>query len=299
MDLHSPLHVAGKLDGPARLNAVAAGHLVHIVDQTSGRRFLVDSGASYSILPYKSAKPAKGPRMHGPSGQLIPCWGEQLQKLQFQGKIFPWSFLLAAVDFPILGVDFLRHYKLMLDISGNSLVDEQGKRFSTLSSSSPPTASVVTGMVRPYSPPAVILPPQATSPLGVQEVVGAVATSARPPQTASPLGVLEAVGAGSLSKASAAAVYRRILDEFPEVECAVKVLPPVAHDVVHHIVTTGPPIATRFRNWMERSWRRPGRSSSSWSGMVLYSGQLHHGPVLSTWYGKQTEAGDRAATSGD
>jgi hypothetical protein len=33
------LHLDGKLGGPGRLNAVAAGQLIHIPDQKSNRRF--------------------------------------------------------------------------------------------------------------------------------------------------------------------------------------------------------------------------------------------------------------------
>jgi hypothetical protein len=43
------------------------------------------------------------------------------------------------------------------------------------------------------------------------------------------------------------AAYSRLLGEFPAVVCASKRLPPVSHDVVHHIVTHGPPIASKFR----------------------------------------------------
>ncbi len=39
----------GKLVSRGRLNAVAPGPLVHIENQLSKRRFLVDTGASFSI----------------------------------------------------------------------------------------------------------------------------------------------------------------------------------------------------------------------------------------------------------
>jgi hypothetical protein len=43
------------------------------------------------------------------------------------------------------------------------------------------------------------------------------------------------------------AAYSRLLGEFPAVVCTSKWLPPVSHDVVHHIVTHRPPIASKFR----------------------------------------------------
>jgi hypothetical protein len=48
--------------------------------------------------------------------------------------------------------------------------------------------------------------------------------------------------AGKQNPAQMKAAYSRLLGEFPAVVCASKRLPPVSHDVVHHIVTHGPPI---------------------------------------------------------
>ncbi len=53
--------------------------------------------------------------------------------------------------------------------------------------------------------------------------------------------------AGKLNLAQMKAAYSRLLDEFPAVVCALKRLPPVSQDVVHHIVTHWPPIASKFR----------------------------------------------------
>ncbi len=38
-------------------------------------------------------------------------------------KAFSWSFFLAAVQFPIIGVDLLFHHWLLVDMAGNQLVD--------------------------------------------------------------------------------------------------------------------------------------------------------------------------------
>jgi hypothetical protein len=112
----------GKLDLQGCLNTLVPGSFVHIVDQLSNRRFLVDTCASYTIFPHTSTATPSGPRLRGAAGQLIPCWGEKT--LSFQGRRFSWTFLLAAVSFPIIGVDFLRHFKLMVDPAANALVDK-------------------------------------------------------------------------------------------------------------------------------------------------------------------------------
>jgi hypothetical protein len=93
------------------------------MDQLSNRRFLVDTGASFSVFPHSSASPPVGPALAGAAGQPIPCWGERQFRLSFNGKVFLWPFLLAAVQFPILGVDFLRHFGLLVDPAGDRLVD--------------------------------------------------------------------------------------------------------------------------------------------------------------------------------
>jgi len=50
--------------GEARLNAVALGKLVHITDQLTGRRYLMDTDASFSLVPHQS----KGPALLAPAG---------------------------------------------------------------------------------------------------------------------------------------------------------------------------------------------------------------------------------------
>jgi hypothetical protein len=123
-----------------RINAVAPGRLVHIVDETSQRRFLVDTGAAYSIFPYSSPGKLSGPRLTGADGLHIPCWGERRLSLTFHGRLFVWLFLLAKVQFPIIGVDFLRHFKLLVDPAANRLVDTVSTQLLPTVSSQPESA---------------------------------------------------------------------------------------------------------------------------------------------------------------
>jgi hypothetical protein len=91
---------------PGATNAVVPGQLLHLTDKLSARQFLVDTGASYSIFPHTSSDPATGPLLKGPGGQSIACWGEKQVEVVFSGCRFQWPFLLAQVDFAILGADF-------------------------------------------------------------------------------------------------------------------------------------------------------------------------------------------------
>jgi hypothetical protein len=57
--LNQALQLVGKLEPPGRLNAVAPGLLVYINGQLTGWRFLVETGAAFSIS-HQSSDPAAG-----------------------------------------------------------------------------------------------------------------------------------------------------------------------------------------------------------------------------------------------
>ncbi len=46
----------------------------------------------------------------------------------FGGERYTWSFLLAAVQFPILGVDFLRANSLIVDAAAGRLIHSKSLR---------------------------------------------------------------------------------------------------------------------------------------------------------------------------
>ena len=119
--------------------------LVHIKDQLTDWRYLVDTSASFSLVPHRSKDPpAREPRLTSPNGLPIRCWGEEKRRLRFGGRTFEWSFLRADVSFAILGVDTLRNNKLLVDVASNSLVDSAtGDRFSLTGQPSGHTASIM------------------------------------------------------------------------------------------------------------------------------------------------------------
>ena len=88
--------------------------------------------------------PAAEPRLTGPNGLPIRCWGEERQQLCFGGHTFKWSFLRADVSFTILGVDLMRANKLLVDVTANTLVDSStGDQFSLTGQPSGYTASIM------------------------------------------------------------------------------------------------------------------------------------------------------------
>ena len=83
--------------------------------------FLVDTGSSVSILPnYPEFSPklrSTGISLSTASGSSMKTYGEididlGIRRLR---RSFPWSFVVADVTQPILGVDFLAKHCLLVD----------------------------------------------------------------------------------------------------------------------------------------------------------------------------------------
>ena len=117
------LHVAGKLSSRGPINAIAPGALLHVQDSKTGVYFLIDTGAAFSVIPFTSSSPPTGPALRGPNGVNIPCWGEAKVILNLDNRRFEWTFLRAAVDFAIIGVDFLAGFDLLVDVAAGCLRD--------------------------------------------------------------------------------------------------------------------------------------------------------------------------------
>jgi hypothetical protein len=263
------LQLAGNLTARECLNAVAPGLLVHIVDQLTGRRFLVDTGASYSIFPHQSSSPLFGPSLTGPSGKRISCWGEQLMELSFHGRRFTWTFLLADVQFAIIGIDFLRSHQLLVNPSTNRLVDTASlQAFAKVSA---PTASACAACrgnqqdskVSPSSTAAAVAGRQdsrLSPPPTIAAEAARVDSRISPPSAAR----AEAAAAAEAPPPLSPQWVKEFLEEFANVVCASKVLPPVGADVEHHIETTGPPIAARFRSPWSSPLHMVRKADGSW-----------------------------------
>ncbi len=54
-------------------------------------RFLVDTGATFSIIPCSSNSNPSGPLLKGPNGKQITSWAFITKTVQFQGKMITSS----------------------------------------------------------------------------------------------------------------------------------------------------------------------------------------------------------------
>ena len=147
------LRLGGKRIGWGAVNSVVPASpvsLAHAVDQITGMKFLVNTGAAYSVIPHSSPAPARGPPLPGAGGSAIRCWGAVTRTVKFGGQEFRWPFLRAAVQFPLLGADFLRANKLLVDLDGESvLVKNSGVKIPTSAVSG---AAIFPSVSHPASP---------------------------------------------------------------------------------------------------------------------------------------------------
>ena len=126
----SPLQVGGKRLGRSLSATSVAGHLpsrlLYISDRKTGRRFLVDTGAEVSVIPPTAAdrKHKQELGLRAVNGSPIPTYGTRSITLDLGlRRVFRWIFILADIQTPILGADFLREYGLLVNLRQGRLLD--------------------------------------------------------------------------------------------------------------------------------------------------------------------------------
>jgi hypothetical protein len=123
------------------MSFLPANNLIFHPDTLNNFQFLVDSGASLSILPHAATKP---PTNHPSLGFLAVLMSI------FPARIFEFHFLQAAVATPLLGMDFLTHFGLYTINSKQQVL--QGASGCTFSKASTGTASYIMELCRCRSP---------------------------------------------------------------------------------------------------------------------------------------------------
>jgi hypothetical protein len=98
------------------------GGLIFLINKLTHDRYVVDTGATLSIVHCTSKTNPSGPLLKGVDGQPIPSWGFVHKTVQFQGKLFTFKFLLGAVASIILGIDILRKFKVNVAPETNQIL---------------------------------------------------------------------------------------------------------------------------------------------------------------------------------
>lgn len=98
--------------------------LFYVKDTNSGELFLVDTGAQVSVVaPRANTKTGESAyTLRAANGIKIETYGQISLTLNIDlRRSFPWMFTVTQVKFPILGADFLTHYKLIRSPSNTTL----------------------------------------------------------------------------------------------------------------------------------------------------------------------------------
>ena len=157
--MHTPLQIPPKRIGRTLATTSVPGlptsRLLHIHDPTKHLTFLIDTGAAVSVLP-PTATDRKFPQPHfhlaAANGSKIFTFGRRSLTLNLGlRRSLPWVFMVAEVQTPIIGADFLHHFNLSVDLNKKTLVDNT-------------TDLSISGLLAPSTSPTLSLPPPPTPP---------------------------------------------------------------------------------------------------------------------------------------
>lgn len=111
----------------AKLCAIHPSNRLTITDRKSGMKFLIDTGANISVISKQqrySILQNEQYTLYAANGTKIRTYGEKTLTLDLGlQRCYRWNFIIADVTQPIIGADFLEHYKLLVDIAGRKLID--------------------------------------------------------------------------------------------------------------------------------------------------------------------------------
>ena len=108
---------------------LSPSHRLHVRDRTSKLEYLVDSGSDFSVLPprysrfHQTNKPKPMLSLFGANNSEIKTYGYETHTVDFGPKRkFEWTFIVADVDRPIIGADFLYEHDLIPDLRRRRLL---------------------------------------------------------------------------------------------------------------------------------------------------------------------------------
>ena len=100
-----------------------------IWDRRNKIRFLIDTGADVSVLPYKYHKSncvKSNLFLSAANGANITTYGNKTIHVDLGlNKVFEFNFILADVEYPIIGADFLYKFDLVLNIRNRQLFHKE------------------------------------------------------------------------------------------------------------------------------------------------------------------------------
>lgn len=98
-----------------------------VSDRQTHVRFLIDTGAEVSVIPATSQDrkiKTTTNALQAANGTAITTYGEKSVTVDFGlRRTLRWVFIIANVQYPIIGSDFLTHFGLLVDMMHHKLLD--------------------------------------------------------------------------------------------------------------------------------------------------------------------------------
>lgn len=118
--------IAGKRDFKLNFSV----NRIFISDKNNGYKFMIDTGAEICVLPPTTAITTRirrtDKRLFAANGTTIEVYGEKRLTLNLGlRREYIWIFLIADVTSPIIGIDFLSHFDLLVDSRNKVLIDRE------------------------------------------------------------------------------------------------------------------------------------------------------------------------------
>jgi hypothetical protein len=82
------------------MSFLPAKNLIFLQDSQNDFKFLVETGAFFSILPHSSLAPPIGPHLVGANDKQIPIWGFRHRNVCFSGQNFVFDFFTGGRCYP-------------------------------------------------------------------------------------------------------------------------------------------------------------------------------------------------------
>ena len=112
----------------AQVAGQSQSRLLYVWDRNTGHKLLVDTGAQVSVFPVSAQERRcrqKTEPLVAANGSVIETFGTRNIPLDLGFRQFNWSFVLAAVNRPMLGADFFCSNHLLIDVYTSRIIDAE------------------------------------------------------------------------------------------------------------------------------------------------------------------------------
>lgn len=92
---------------------------------------MIDSGADISVIPSTrhDRRNTSDRLLYAANGTIIKTYGTKTLEIDLNFKKCVWPFIIADVQGPIIGADFISHFNLLIDIKNKRLINNTSGKF--------------------------------------------------------------------------------------------------------------------------------------------------------------------------